>query len=101
MLSYTDVFLKLIIGFIFITLLMKFSGKGSLAPTSALDQLQNYVLGGIIGGILYNQAITVAQFVVILSMWALLMLGTRYLKVHIHFFGKFIDGEPLTIIRNG
>ncbi|GKS81164.1 DUF421 domain-containing protein [Ligilactobacillus pabuli] len=101
MFSYSDVFFKLVIGFVFITLLIKFSGKGSLAPTSPLDQLQNYVLGGIIGGILYNQAITVAQFVVILSIWALLMLVTRYLKIHIHLLGKFIDGEPITIIKNG
>ena len=101
MFSYSDIFLKLVIGFVFITLLIKFSGKGSLAPTSPLDQLQNYVLGGIIGGILYNQAISVAQFVVVLSIWALLMLTTRYLKIHVHAVGKFIDGEPMTIIYNG
>lgn len=101
MFSYSDIFLKLVIGFVFITLLIKFSGNGSLAPTSPLDQLQNYVLGGIIGGILYNSAISVAQYVVILSIWALLMLVTRYLKIHVHIFGKFIDGEPTTVIRNG
>lgn len=44
MFSYSDVLLKLIIGFIFITLLIKFSGKGSLAPTSPLDQLHNMSL---------------------------------------------------------
>ena len=31
-------------------------GKGNLAPTSAIDQVQNYVLGGIIGGIIYNKS---------------------------------------------
>lgn len=34
-------------------------GKGNLAPTSAIDQVQNYVLGGIIGGIIYNSDISV------------------------------------------
>lgn len=101
MFTYTDVLLKLVIGFIFITLLINFTGKGNLAPTSAMDQLQNYVLGGIIGGILYNPAITIAQFLVVLLIWALLILVTRYLKIHVQFVGKKIDGQPITIVRNG
>ncbi len=50
MFTYSDIILKLIVGFLFITFLINFTGKGNLAPTSALDQMQNYVLGGIIGG---------------------------------------------------
>ncbi|GHP13772.1 DUF421 domain-containing protein [Lentilactobacillus fungorum] len=101
MFTYTDVLLKLIVGFLFITVLINVTGKGNLAPTSAMDQLQNYVLGGIIGGVIYNPAITMAQFLVILLLWALLIMVTRYLKTHIHWFGKFIEGEPITIVRNG
>ncbi|KRL22862.1 DUF421 domain-containing protein [Lentilactobacillus kisonensis] len=101
MFTYSDVLLKLIVGFLFITILINVTGKGNLAPTSAMDQLQNYVLGGIIGGVIYNPAITMAQFLVILLLWALLIMVTRYLKTHIHWFGKFIEGEPITIVRNG
>lgn len=101
MFTYSDVALKLIVGFLFITVLINLTGKGNLAPTSAMDQLQNYVLGGIIGGVIYNPAITMAQFLVILLLWALLILVTRYLKTHIHWFGKFIEGEPITQVRNG
>ncbi|KRK88546.1 DUF421 domain-containing protein [Lentilactobacillus sunkii] len=101
MFTYSDVALKLIVGFLFITVLINLTGKGNLAPTSAMDQLQNYVLGGIIGGVIYNPAITMAQFLVILLLWALLILVTRYLKTHIHWFGKFIEGEPITLVRNG
>lgn len=101
MFTYSDVTMKLIVGFAFITVLINLTGKGNLAPTSAMDQLQNYVLGGIIGGVLYNPAITMAQFVVILLLWSLLILVTRYLKTHIHWFGKFVEGEPITIVRNG
>lgn len=101
MFTYSDVTMKLIVGFAFITVLINLTGKGNLAPTSAMDQLQNYVLGGIIGGVLYNPAITMAQFVVVLLLWSLLILVTRYLKTHIHWFGKFVEGEPITIVRNG
>lgn len=47
---YLDVFLKLLLGLLAIALVINKSGKGNLAPTSAMDQVQNYVLGGIIGG---------------------------------------------------
>lgn len=101
MANYPDIVLKLVVGFLFITLLINFTGKGNLAPTSAMDQLQNYVLGGIIGGVIYSSTITLAQFIVVLLIWALLILITRYLKTHIHSIGKFIDGQPITIVRNG
>ncbi|MFD1125026.1 DUF421 domain-containing protein [Lentilactobacillus raoultii] len=101
MFTYSDVMLKLIVGFIFITLLINLTGKGNLAPTSAIDQLQNYVLGGIIGGVIYNPAITMAQFIVILLLWSLLIMVTRYLKTHLHWIGKFVEGDPITIVRNG
>ncbi|AQW21122.1 DUF421 domain-containing protein [Lentilactobacillus curieae] len=101
MFTYSDIVVKLIVGFLFISVLINLTGKGNLAPTSAMDQLQNYVLGGIIGGVLYNPAITLAEFITVLLLWSLLILGTRYLKTHIHWFGKFIEGEPITIVRNG
>ncbi len=52
-------------------------------------------------GVLYNPAITLTQFVVVLLIWSLLILVTRYVKTHVHWVGKLIDGEPVTIIKNG
>ncbi|BDR54035.1 DUF421 domain-containing protein [Bombiscardovia apis] len=98
---YVDVAAKLVIGLLFITLLINVTGKGNLAPTSTMDQLQNYVLGGIVGGVLYNSSITMAQYIVILLIWSSLILVTRYAKTHIHLVGKYIDGEPTTIIKDG
>lgn len=101
MFNYTDVAIKLVIGFVFMTLLINFTGKGNLAPTSAIDQVQNYVLGGIVGGIIYNSAVTLIQFVMVLMIWSLLILVMRYLKIHARPVGKFIDGSPITVVRNG
>ncbi|KRO00621.1 hypothetical protein IV54_GL000564 [Levilactobacillus paucivorans] len=101
MFVYSDVFIKLVVGFIFMTLLINFSGKGNLAPTSAIDQVQNYVLGGIVGGVIYNSAVTLLQFIIVLLIWSLLILVTRYLKIHVQAVGKFIDGGPITVIRDG
>ncbi len=79
-LFYLNVFLKLLLGLLAIVLVINKSGKGNLAPTSAIDQVQNYVLGGIIGGIIYSPAISILQFAAVLAIWASLIIGLRRLK---------------------
>lgn len=101
MFAYSDVLIKLVIGFLFITVLINLTGKSNLAPTSAMDQIQNYVLGGIVGGVLYNPSITLIQFVLVLLIWSLLILIMRYLTIHSQHIQKFLNGEPVTVIRNG
>lgn len=61
--DYTQLFIKFSLGILTLIIQINVFGKSNLAPTTALDQLQNYVLGGIIGGLIYNQSITVLQFI--------------------------------------
>jgi uncharacterized membrane protein YcaP (DUF421 family) len=80
---------------------MNLLGKGNLAPTSSLDQLQNFVLGGIIGGMIYNNQISILQFFLILIMWTFLVTLFKYLKENVGFVKKLIDGKPTVVIKNG
>ena len=98
---YLDVFLKLLLGLLAIALIINKSGKGNLAPTSAMDQVQNYVLGGIIGGVIYSPSVTLFQFAIVLIIWASLIIGLRQLKTKNHAFRKFIDGAPVIVINRG
>ena len=98
---YLDVFLKLLLGLLAIALIINTSGKGNLAPTSAMDQVQNYVLGGIIGGVIYSPSVTLFQFAIVLIIWASLIIGLRQLKTKNHAFRRFIDGTPVIVINRG
>ena len=98
---YLDVFLKLLLGLLAIALIINKSGKGNLAPTSAMDQVQNYVLGGIIGGVIYSPSVTLFQFAIVLIIWASLIIGLRQLKTKNHAFRRFIDGTPVIVIKRG
>lgn len=100
-LFYLNVFLKLLLGLLAIVLVINKSGKGNLAPTSAIDQVQNYVLGGIIGGIIYSPAISILQFAAVLAIWASLIIGLRRLKTKNHSIKRFIDGAPVVLIKHG
>lgn len=79
--DYGLITIKFILGMVCLIFQINILGKGNLAPSSAVDQVQNYVLGGIIGGIIYNREITVLQFVMVLQ--------------------KVLDGQPQILIKNG
>ena len=100
-LSYIDVAIKLALGLLSLIVVINYTGKGNLAPTSASDQVQNYVLGGIIGGVIYNPSITILQYCIILLIWFALVLSLRWMKTNNSKVKKMIDGEPLQLIKRG
>jgi len=93
--------IKLLIGFLALITIINISGKGNLAPNSASDQVQNYVLGGIIGGVIYNNSIKILDFIGILCIWCALVLGLKWLKQHVVKVKQVIDGKALIIIDEG
>lgn len=93
--------IKLLIGFFALTIIINLSGKGNLAPSSASDQVQNYVLGGIIGGVIYNNEIQILDYIGILCIWCALVLTLKWVKQHNVRAKQLIDGKALIIIDNG
>ena len=101
MFSYWDVTIKLALGLLTIILQINLSGKSNLAPISALDQVQNYVLGAIVGGMIYSTSVTVLQYILVLLIWTLLVLVLRFLTHHNRYVKRLIDGKPQLLIKNG
>ncbi|MCI1975659.1 MAG: DUF421 domain-containing protein [Limosilactobacillus sp.] len=99
--DYGLITIKFVLGMVCLIFQINILGKGNLAPTSAIDQVQNYVLGGIIGGIIYNQDITVLQFVMVLLIWTLIVFVVKYAKDHNAVVQNVIDGRPRLLIKNG
>ncbi|GAA0489621.1 MULTISPECIES: DUF421 domain-containing protein [Tatumella] len=98
---YTPIIIKLGLGIICLIVQINLMGKGNLAPSSAMDQVQNYVLGGIIGGVIYNESITVLQFFLVLIIWTLLVLVVKFLKENNHYVKRIVDGKPINLVYNG
>ena len=70
-LAYLDIALKLLMGLLSLIFVINLSGKGNLAPSSAMDQVLNYVL------------------------------TFKWIKTNNHFFKTIIDGQPTVIIKRG
>ena len=99
--NYIEILIKLALGLVSLVFVINGTGKGNLAPNSAIDQIQNYVLGGIIGGVIYNSSITILQYAVILIMWTILVLLLKWLTNNVGFVKQMIDGKPTMLIKNG
>ncbi|WP_276981016.1 DUF421 domain-containing protein [Johnsonella ignava] len=99
--GFVLVSIKLLIGFLALIMIINISGKGNLAPSSASDQVQNYVLGGIIGGVIYNNNIKIMDYVGILCIWCVLVLSLKWIKKHNIKIKQLVDGKALIIIDNG
>lgn len=99
--DYWDIALKFIVGLITIVLQINLSGKGNLAPSNAIDQVQNYILGGIIGGTIYNSQITNLEFIVIMLIWSVIVFAIKFLTSQNSTLNKLINGKPQVLISNG
>ena len=98
---FITIAIKLALGLVSLVFVINVTGKGNLAPSSAVDQVQNFVLGGIIGGVIYNSSITILQYFVILIIWTILILSLKWLNTNVYFIKHLIDGKPTIIIKNG
>lgn len=99
--AYSLLALKLLMGILGLVFQINILGKGNLAPTSAMDQVQNYVLGGIIGGVIYSDSIGLLQFFLVLILWTLLVLSLKFVKNHNRWIKSVIDGKSVWVIING
>lgn len=98
---YLPILTKLAIGLVALIIQINVMGKGNLAPTNALDQVQNYVFGGIIGAVIYSDTITVFQFTIVLIIWTMLVMTFKFLKEHNRYVKLLIDGQPKVVIERG
>ncbi|AVO75082.1 DUF421 domain-containing protein [Megasphaera elsdenii] len=101
MFPYSMVFAKLGLGLLALILQINLLGKRNLAPSSALDQIQNYVLGGIIGGVIYNDTVSIIQFLMILVVWTILVMVLKFLKANSRLVKILVDGKPVILIEQG
>ncbi|XIF19422.1 MAG: DUF3290 family protein [Acetilactobacillus jinshanensis] len=99
--KYLNIAIKLLIGFVMLVVQINLAGKSNLAPSNAIDQLQNYVLGGIVGGVIYNQAITILQFIIIILIWSIIIFGSKILITQSNFFKQLLVGSPHVLINHG
>ena len=98
---YTLTAIKFALGILMMIFQINILGKRDFSVNTPLNQVQNYVLGGIIGGVIYNSSITVLQFLIIILIWSLVVIATKVLINTSKVFKNLTASQPELIVRNG
>lgn len=98
---YGYTLVKFIIGFVIVITHLNLSGKTQLSQMTPVDFIGNFVLGGIIGGVIYSDSIPMYQYVIVLFIGVFLISLLNALSKRIHFFRSITIGQPLPIIKKG
>ena len=98
---YTLTAIKFALGILMMILQINVLGKRDFSLNTPLNQVQNYVLGSIIGGVIYNSSISVLQFLLIIPMWSLVVIVTKILIDTSRTFKSLTASQPELIVRDG
>ena len=97
---YLLVGIKFILGILIMILQIHILGKYEFSVNTPLNQIQNYVLGGIIGGVIYNTSISILTFLIFILVWSLVVIIVK-LMINIDFVKSLVVGTPTTLVKNG
>ncbi|MEL5366336.1 MULTISPECIES: DUF421 domain-containing protein [Serratia] len=97
---YMLVLVKFLIGFLIVMTHFNLSGKTQLSQMTPIDFIGNFVIGGIIGGVIYSDAIPLHQYIIVLIMGVILISLLNSVSKRIQFFRKITIGKPITIIKD-
>lgn len=92
---------KLLIGIILIVLHLRLTGKQQTTQLTPIDFIGNFILGGIIGGVIYNHAISFAEYISFLLVTFGIISGLDYLTSKFMSTRSLVMGKAYTIIEGG
>lgn len=98
---YEFTFLKLLIGFCVLIAHLNITGKTQLSQMTPIDFIGNFILGGIIGGVIYSDTIPLQQYIILLFLGVILISALNFASKHIASLRTITIGDPIPIMKNG
>ena len=92
---------KLLIGIILIVLHLRLTGKQQTTQLTPIDFIGNFILGGVIGGVIYNHAISFAEYISFLLVTFGIISGLNYLTSKFMSTRSLVMGKAYRIIEGG
>lgn len=101
LLAYANVVLRLVVGLLIVLVYIRTAGRLQLAPVTAVDQIGNMALGGMVGTFVLDADSSIVMFIFMMVVWSALMIGLRWLKHKSNFIDELIDGHRIELVRDG
>jgi len=77
------------------------SGETKLSQMAPINSIGNFILGGIIGGVIYSDSVPLCQYVLVLLIGVYLISLLNAISKHVHFFRNMAIGQPIPAIKKG
>ncbi|QEE09088.1 DUF421 domain-containing protein [Bartonella kosoyi] len=98
---YGYIALKLAVGLVAFLFILRTTGRGSLSQMTPVDLVSNFVMGSIIGGVIYNQSISCIQLLLVLLIWQALVTSFNFFSRYSVFFRRLIAGRNIALVLDG
>ena len=98
--TYINIALKLITGMLGILVFLRITGKAQMAQLTPLDTVSAFVIGALVGGVLYNPDMPRWHILFALAVWTGFNMLVRF-AIRSARRRHFIKGESSFLGRNG
>jgi len=98
---YAYAFIRLLTGFVFVLIYFYLSGRTQLSQINTIDLMGNFILGGVVGGVIYTDQGSYLHYVGILILTVMIMLAVSYGSRKFYWLRRIAIGLPIPIIRDG
>lgn len=97
---YGTIAMKLIIGMLGVLFFLRISGKTQMAQVTPLDTVSAFVIGALIGGVIYNPDMDAWHLIFALAVWTAFNMFIRYC-LRFKILRKLIKGDSIYIVKDG
>ena len=98
--TYINIALKLITGMLGILVFLRITGKAQMAQLTPLDTVSAFVIGALVGGVLYHPDMSMWHILFALAVWTGFNMLVRF-AMRSARLRHFIKGESSFLVRNG
>ena len=97
---YLGIALKLVTGMIGILVFLRLAGKAQMAQITPLDTVSAFVIGALVGGVLYNPDMSLWHILFALAVWTGFNMLVRF-AMRSARLRHFIKGESVFLVKDG
>ena len=97
---YGAIAMKLIVGMIGILAFLRITGKAQMGQLTPLDTVNAFVIGALVGGVLYNPDMTTWHLIFALAVWTAFNMLVRF-AMRSAYLRHLIKGESVFLVKDG
>ncbi|MEI4790447.1 DUF421 domain-containing protein [Bacillus sp. FJAT-53060] len=99
--SFFNIFIELMIGFLALFFIIKLLGKTQFAQITPFDFISALILGEMVGNAIFDQEVSILHILFAVGVWGVLIYTIEWLSQKFKSLRAFLEGRPTLIIDKG